>query len=145
VLFGQNGGRTIGSCSTRLRTFLASVGSQGFTATPIAEFSDTPAIARGIGTVPAQLHDGRAPATRLASMPIDDTLQRSMHLPTPAVPGLPGPFAAPPHDAPVLDAPMLASLANVFDVRQNGQALLAAAGGLALALLGLRTIVASRS
>jgi hypothetical protein len=145
VLFGQNGGRTIGSCSTRLRTFLASVGSQGFTATPIAEFSDTPAIARGIGAVPAQLHDGHAPATRLASMPVDDTLQRSMHLPTPAVPGLPGPFASPTRDAPVLDAPMLASLANVFDVRQNGQALLAAAGGLALALLGLRTIIASRS
>lgn len=49
VLFGESDGRTIGSCSTRVKTFLAAVGSRGFVPTPIAEFSDTPAIARGIG------------------------------------------------------------------------------------------------
>ena len=49
VLFGQSDGRTIGSCSTRVRTFLATVGSGGFVATPIAEFSDARAIDRGIG------------------------------------------------------------------------------------------------
>jgi hypothetical protein len=146
VLFGQNGGRTIGSCSTRLRTFLASVGSQGFTATPIAEFSDAPALARGIGPVPAQLHAGNQAPTRLASMPADDMRERSMHVPATGVDGLPTSFASPAFQPSViLDGPTLASLADVFDIYKNGRTLLAAAGGLALAFVGLRTIFASRS
>ena len=41
VLFGQTSGRTIGACSTRLRAFLASVGSDGFSP------SDQAALAAG--------------------------------------------------------------------------------------------------
>jgi hypothetical protein len=68
ILFGQAEGRTIGSCSVRLRSFLATVGSNGFTAMPVAEFSDGPALARGIG-VPA------GPPERIAVA--SDALQRS--------------------------------------------------------------------
>ncbi|MBM4023779.1 MAG: trypsin-like peptidase domain-containing protein, partial [Planctomycetes bacterium] len=53
VLFGQNNGRTIGSCTTRVRAFLAAVGSSGFVARPIAEFSDARAVDRGIGLAAA--------------------------------------------------------------------------------------------
>lgn len=150
VLFGQNEGRTIGSCSTRLRTFLASVGSQGFTPTPIAEFSDTPALARGIAAVPVQLERSALPqaggVTRLASMPGDEALPRSMHLPATDVAGLPAAFPSPEHAQPMPAADVQrGSLADVFDIYHNGRQLLAAAGGLALAILGLRTIFASRS
>jgi len=145
VLFGQNEGRTIGSCSTRLRAFLASVGSKGFVATPIAEFSDTPALARGIGAVPAQLHHGGTPVTTLASMPVDDTLQRSMHLPAAGIPNLPAGFPDPSMTASAQpSAPHLGTLADMLDIYHNGRMLLAAAGGVALAILGLRTIIASR-
>jgi len=85
VLFGQNSGRTIGSCSTRVRTFLASVGSSGFTPTPIAEFSDVRAIDRGLA---ASEGGGRL---RMAAATRDDgTLERSTHV---AASGPAGPLA----------------------------------------------------
>jgi len=127
VLFGQNDGRTIGSCSPRLRTFLASVGSSGFQALPIAEFSQQPAIDRGLGT-PA-----RPMPTRMASA-IDadmaDVVQRSTHVAAPQ----PSPNYIPAE--PTLD--------ELLDVRQNVQATLTTAGGLALGVLGLRTIFGGR-
>ena len=149
VLFGQNEGRTIGSCSTRLRTFLASVGSRGFTPTPIAEFSDTPALARGISAMPVQFERAETSTpgdavTRLGAMPGEDALPRSMHLPATDVSGLPAAFSHPPIPAAMADL-QVGSLADVFDIYHNGRQLLAAAGGLALALLGVRTILASRS
>lgn len=75
ILFGQAEGRTIGSCSTRVRIFLTTVGSRGFTPLPIAERSDTPAIARGLGA-PAEV-----PPARLASS--ETPIERSTHVAVP--------------------------------------------------------------
>ncbi len=151
VLFGQSEGRTIGSCSTRVRTFLASVGSQGFTAIPLAAFSNTSALDSGVGM------SASAP-TRLTAAALDSPVQRSMHVegpapPEPSVFNSLGVFAGMPLDsgtagtsggiAATARAPV--RLAEVFDIFTNGRALLVAAGGLALALLGLRTICVGRS
>ena len=125
VLFGQNDGRTIGSCTTRLRAFLAEVGSSGFQALPIAEFSDRPAIDRSLGT-PTRL----APA-QLASAAESDTIQRSAHV-------------AEPQPAPGY-TPREPTLEELLDVRTHGQAMLSTAGGAALAILGLRTIFGGRT
>ena len=170
VLFGQTSGRTVGSCSTRLRTFLASVGSQGFTPTPIAEFSAARAIDRGVGT------PDQSPRLRMAAATIDGPVPRSSHqaAPTPGAvvaafpspPGLgqgygqgygpgqgpgqgPGAAFAPPDSQSgfavshaVLPSP--AELAAIFDVNTNGRAMLSAAGGVALAVIGLRTMFGGR-
>ena len=125
VLFGQNEGRTIGSCSTRLRSFLAAVGSRGFTPTPIAEFSAARALDRGIGTT-------AEPPTRLASMTSDAAVQRSAH-----VAGLPLASAPPLGSGPQAFAQQ-ADLTALLNPLTNGPALLTAAGGLALVVLGLR-------
>ncbi|MFM8986437.1 MAG: serine protease [Planctomycetia bacterium] len=136
VLFGQNEGRTIGSCATRLRTFLAAAGSRGFTPTPIAEFSDARAVDRAIGQ-PVQ------PPVQLASA-VDGSIQRSTYVPgaLPALqPGMPSaPFAvgAPP------SGDLWAAVRPVLDPFANGPALLATAGGLALVFLGLRTMFGGR-
>ena len=124
VLFGQNDGRTIGSCTTRLRAFLAEVGSSGFQALPIAEFSARPAIARSLGT-PA-----RPVPARLASATDAEVMQRSTHLAEPQ--------PEPGH------SPREPSLEELLDVRTNGQAMLTTAGGAALVILGLRTIFGGR-
>jgi len=123
VLFGQNDGRTIGSCTTRLRAFLAEVGSSGFQALPIAEFSAEPAIERALGT-PAP-----TPA-RLASATDAEILHRSAHVAEPQ----PTPGYTPPEP----------TLEQLLDVRTNGQTMLTAAGGVALVILGLRTIFGGR-
>lgn len=124
VLFGQNDGRTIGSCTTRLRAFLGDVGSSGFQALPIAEFSDQPAIDRSLGTPAPQ-----TPA-RLASATDAEILHRSAHVAEPQ----PTPGYAPPEP----------TLEQLLDVRTNGQTMLTAAGGVALVILGLRTIFGGR-
>ena len=124
VLFGQNEGRTIGSCSTRLRAFLAEVGSSGFQALPIAEFSDRPALDRGLGT-PA-----RPAPTRLASATDSDVVTRSTHV------AAPQPVAG--------REPRAESLDDLLDVRTNGEAMLTTAGGAALVILGLRTMFGGR-
>jgi hypothetical protein len=83
VLFGQNSGRTIGSCSTRVRTFLASVGSSGFTPTPIAEFSDVRAIDRGLAASEGGGRVRMAAATREDGGIREGTLERSTHVAAP--------------------------------------------------------------
>ncbi|MFM8496767.1 MAG: serine protease [Planctomycetia bacterium] len=123
VLFGQNDGRTIGSCTTRLRAFLADVGSSGFQALPIAEFSAEPAIDRSLGTP--------APPTRLASATDAEIIHRSAHVAEPQPPA----GYAPPEP----------TLEQLLDVRTNGQTMLTAAGGVALVILGLRTIFGGRT
>ena len=148
VLFGQNEGRTIGSCSTRVRTFLASVGSGGFTPTPIAEFSDARAIDRGIGNVP--------PPDRIAVTPVSDTIQRSTYVAaasppllaatTPAMNGPPPgwPMAT---AAPVVEASPFAGIGLprwLPDPYVHRAMLLSAAGGLALVVLGLKTLFGGR-
>jgi hypothetical protein len=196
VLFGQSSGRTIGSCSTRVKTFLASVGSRGFTPTPIAEFSAARAVDRSPG------EPDRAARTRIAQVSDDGPLTRSSHVAgrpaagampplfVPAAPVAGAPFAPPaqpgaaapqafPQFAPApvgeqpfpqepsfgppafptaADAPQPpggmretdailpspADLAAVLDVRTNGQALLSAGGGVAMMMLGLRTMFGGR-
>ena len=147
VLFGQNNGRTIGSCSSRVRAFLATAGSQGFTPTPIAEFSAARAVDRGLGTA-------IDPDARLASVAIDGSVQRSSHVAAPvAVPvaamlpqeggAAPAPAAAGPV-VPVAPARPESTIRELLDVRNNGTAMLTAAGGLALVVLGLRTVFGGR-
>ena len=146
VLFGQSEGRTIGSCSTRVKTFLASVGSTGFTPRPGAVAAAGPT--QPARFVPTQL---QPPPTRLAATPLDEPLQRSMHL---AGYGMPAPTTGLP-EAPVGMMPFQAAagaaspaadiVAYLTDFERNGQTLLAAAGGLALVILGLRMVIASRA
>jgi hypothetical protein len=135
VLFGQNEGRTIGSCASRLRTFLASAGSRGFTPSPLAEFSDARAVDRAAGT-PVQA------AVQLASA-ADGAVQRSTHVPgtAPMLPTGPSPVFAT-GAAPAGD--LWTALRPHLDPFTNGPALLSAAGGLALVFLGLRTMFGGR-
>jgi hypothetical protein len=177
VLFGQAEGRTIGSVCTRVRAFLAEVGSQGFTPTPLAEFSVARAVDRSVGTAAtadARLADGAsdAPLRRsihVAGMPVAGMPAATM--PGVGWPGTPGLIAVtagppPPGDAgpPPGPATSLAGLAAVGEASRgesstgvsadiaellnplhNGSALLATAGGLALFVLGLRTIFGART
>ncbi|MEI6367445.1 MAG: serine protease [Planctomycetota bacterium] len=137
VLFGQNDGRTIGSCSTRVRTFLASVGSKGFVPTPIGEFSDASVLARGVGT-PALL--GRS---RLASAS-DETVQRSSHVAAPPIGAFPAADSQGNEQSLAPSPPSAHTLEDVLDLYKSGRTLLIALGGLALVALGLRTIFAGR-
>jgi S1-C subfamily serine protease len=146
VLFGQSEGRTIGSCSTRVRTFLASVGSSGFTPPPGE-------LAAAAAMPPAAMMpvDIQKPPPRLAAAPLEEPLQRSVHV---TGYGMPSPTSGLP-TAPVGMMPFQASaetgdiaaavVAYVTDFERNGQTLLAAAGGLALVIVGLRMIIASRA
>jgi hypothetical protein len=147
VLFGQTEGRTIGSCSTRVQAFLAAVGSSGFVPTPIAEFSDARAIDRGVG---------------LASTPIEriaDAGDLPVHRSTQvdATPTLPTSW--PPTDGPSGPAPAAALGGAVAGPAEamlpawaswpgggssSGPDFLAAAGGLALVVLGLRVLLGGR-
>jgi hypothetical protein len=134
ILFGQNDGRTIGSCSTRVHAFLESVGSRGFTPTPIAEFSSARALDRGLGTA-------AEPAARLATATGDGPLQRSVHVPVLPVASGPPPLGTVPVAGGADESGRLAELLNPF---LNGPALLATAGGLALVVLGLRVTFGGR-
>jgi len=140
VLFGQSDGRTIGSCSTRLRTFLAAVGSRGFVPTPIAEFSDARAIDRGIGREAAS-------PPRLADSGDGQPLRRSAHVESapvlPAAAPTPGgaqPGGSRPPAGPAAPHSWEAWLGG----DERGPDLLAAAGGLALVVLGLRVLLGGR-
>jgi S1-C subfamily serine protease len=93
VLFGQNSGRTIGSCSTRLRTFLASVGSSGFTPAAAAAYSGARAMELG----PAEAE--QASRIRMAAA----TLPGPGQLVPPSPPAAPAAITAlqpPPADGP---------------------------------------------
>jgi hypothetical protein len=163
VLFGQNGGRTIGSCSTRLRTFLASVGSSGFDPTLVSIAADQA----------APVHDAQRPDPRMrmaaaaiggvaqadAPIAIGDLPPVPSSLPPPPAP-LGGPYAAPPghpvaaggHAPPwsggalpsSLRMPSLEEITAALDPRTNGPALLSAAGGSALVVLGFKTLFGGR-
>jgi len=151
VLFGQNEGRTIGSCSTRVRTFLAAVGSRGFVPTPIAEFSDARAIDRGIGlaatpvaaTVERIADSGGGPVQRSTQVELTAELP-------PARP--PVEVALRPDDAGPAGPVGLQAAAGVglpdwaawAGGGGSGPDFLAAAGGLALIVLGLRVVFGGR-
>jgi hypothetical protein len=61
----------------------------------------------------------------------------------PAFGGMPPP-QQPAWSAPAVSLPTPAELSAIFDVSTNGRAMLSAAGGLALAVLGLRTLFGRR-
>jgi len=141
VLFGQAEGRTIGSCSSRVRAFLASAGSRGYApAVPVAPV----AYAAARATEPDAAESEAAPVV-LANAAAAESIQRAMHLPVPVV--------APPHlpAAPAVDswgdfaeAAGPAALRMVRAAAADGQTLLTAAGGLALVAIGLRVIFGGR-
>jgi len=161
LLFGQNDGRTIGSCSSRVRAFLASAGSSGFTPTPIAEFSAARALDRGLGTE-------AEPRPRLAAVDADATIQRSTHVAAPLIAQTPLPagHAMPPSAFAMPQATMPASqyggrvtvgsmppvqppsatarIAELLDPFAHGSTLLATSGGLALVVLGMRIMFGGR-
>jgi hypothetical protein len=149
VLFGEGEGRTVGSCVSRLRVFLASVGSDGYepvtqpvattraATQPIAAAASQPSEAassvssssRGPRVLPAGVSLGRSPVagpTQATPPPADATVTAS-----------PGWLAA---GEIAIPAEVLAH----FNVFTNGQNLLTAAGGLSLVLIGLRLILKSR-
>ena len=171
VLFGQNSGRTIGSCSTRLRTFLASLGSSGFTPAAAAAYS----AARAMDVGPAEAE--QASRIRMAAATIQGPGQQVPPSPSaaPSSSSAPGAISAalqpPPADGPygamppeashrafgsplppaqpawspsAISLPTMDELSAIFDVTTNGQAMLSAAGGLALTVLGLRTLFGGR-
>jgi len=151
VLFGQSDGRTIGSCSTRVQTFLASVGSRGFVPTPIAEFSDARAIDRGIGLAASPA--GRA-VERIADsggnpVPRSAQVEFTADLPpawSPAEVALRPDAAGIPagHGQPVTAGFSLPAWATWPTGGGSGPDVLAAAGGLALIVLGLRVLFGGR-
>ena len=171
VLFGQNSGRTIGSCSTRLRTFLASVGSSGFTPEAAAALTAARAIEQGQTQTQGQGGADQSARFRMAAATIDGAGPQSAAGFNPASganaaalqspPGN-GPYGAMPANAhqpafgsqpppkhpawaaPTISLPTAAELAAIFDVSTNGRAMLSATGGLALVVLGVRTLYGGR-
>ena len=144
VLFGQNNGHTIGSCSTRLRVFLASVGSSGFTPAAAAAHAD----ARAMDQMPTGAE--QATRIRMAAATIHSPDQQSQPVPF-AVSGAvtaalqpPPPPAQPSSSPSAISLPTADELSAIFDVTTNGQAMLSATGGLALTILGLRTLFGGR-
>jgi hypothetical protein len=145
VLFGQNNGHTIGSCSTRLRTFLATAGSSGFTAAAAAAYADARAIDQGRQAAE------QAPRIRMAAAAIDRLAQQPPIGTAPSGEAFAPTLQPPPAfdgqaagGMPGSGFPTLEQLAPVFDVATNGQAMLSAAGGLALVVLGFRTLFGGR-
>jgi hypothetical protein len=151
VLFGQSDGRTIGSCSTRVKTFLAAVGSHGFVPTPIAEFSDARAIDRGIGLAAAPLGPsaGRIADSGGGPVPRSAQVESTPELP----PARPPVEVAMRPDAgglpmggqqPAAAGFTLPAWANWPVNGGSGPDFLATAGGLALIVLGLRVLFGGR-
>lgn len=137
VLFGQAEGRTMGSCSSRVRAFLASAGSTGFM--PGAAAGDAPTRPVDLASTPAEA------VAALATTPVDDSFRRAMHVPGPVVapPNLPPP---PPVDswAGFAEAAGPLAMRLVKAAASDGQMLITAAGGLALVALGVRVIFGRR-
>ena len=146
VLFGQTEGRTIGSCSTRVKAFLAAVGSSGFVPTPIAEFSDARAIDRGIGLATAPIDRiadaGDLPVHRSTQVDAAPTLPPSRP-PFDVAVGADAAAPAAPVAAPT-EVTLPAWAAWLRGGSPSRPDFLAAAGGLALVVLGLRVLLGGR-
>ena len=159
VLFGQTEGRTVGSCSTRLRAFLAGVGSQGFSAAPLALASRQQPVAGGPVSPPRPESTQLTAAIQAHSEPPQPPAETPAEpVPAPALPpdppGLPAALqrrgqvavGQPQPPVPAAAAPAFPlrptgdSLEEVFDISTNGRALLAALGGIVLACFGLRAV-----
>ena len=199
ILFGQAQGRTIGACSTRVRAFLATVGSQGVSPEAAAAIAaagkgvpqpgTAPLRANGEGVVPplpstamvASIPRGTPTAgivpehdpARLAAEPpspvqpsasgdaspssastgptADAPVRGSTGVPVPvpaATSGEPIPAAIGPPPAAWGDLPegrpVGRTVGEILDVRSNGRAILVAAGGVVLAVAGLKTVFGGR-
>lgn len=162
ILFGRADGRTIGACSTRVRTFLASVGSRGVS--PGEEVSraagpsppppaalvrqpDPPGAAAG-PEITAPLAAGPMPA--IPEPPsADEVAPGPLPSPVPAAtaPGpAPTPLGAPPPawgDLPE-GRPVGGTVEELLDPRRNARALVVAAAGVLLTIVGLKTIFGGR-
>jgi len=161
VLFGQNGGRTIGSCSTRLRAFLTSVGSSGFDPASVSSPTDQAAA----GRVPPA-GDSRL---RMAAASIGGAGESAPPMAGVALTPAPMPLAPPPPGGPYtaqpgepnaagghasawpgaeptsgLLMPSIEEITTALDPRTNGTTLLSAAGGGALVVLGFRMLFGGR-
>jgi hypothetical protein len=146
VLFGEGEGRTVGSCVSRLRVFLASVGSDGFepAAAQLAE-ATTPAQ-------PRVTSQPQAAATRPLArrgpqvQPAGVSLGRSVAQPQspPQSPAEPLATDASPGWLATGEIAIPGDVLAHFNVFTNGQNLLTAAGGFALVLIGLGLIWKSR-
>ena len=143
VLFGQNEGRTLGSCSTRLRSFLATAGSTGFTAASLTTVTAPPADRPAV--VDASIGSAAAPAAPAATA-VAVGPPPVVASTVPAGVAAPAGFVSPAGFAPVEPAFVAppGDITALLDIRRNSSAILACAGGLALALLGLRTIFGGR-
>lgn len=158
ILFGRADGRTIGACSTRVRTFLSSVGSRGVSAGEAVPLAGAPppmpvALARppdrsggpsAGGTVETPSDAGLPDRTPAGAIPAGPQ-------PTP-VPAATAPGPAPPPLEPPPPSwgdlpegrPVGRSVEELLDPRVNGRAMIVAAAGVLLAIVGLKTIFGGR-
>jgi len=192
ILFGQAQGRTIGACSTRVQTFLASVGSRGITPDIAASLQAAVAAERpaggGTGQASALVTTAPSPSppgpgdsgaidpmktaavpTNIVRVGSQDHSPSAPLPPTSEAPGPPSPAAgfdaAPtPVPAAMSTATLPASIAppppawgtlpegrpvgrsvdELLDIRTNGRAIVVAAGGAVLTLVGLKTVLGGR-
>ncbi len=198
ILFGQAQGHTIGACSTRVRTFLAGIGSKGLTPEMAAALGASAADRRDLlgpgamtpadaGTgqgggiavaspvdsipnpsvsaipppsrIPVAIGSGSAEASPALAVP--EALELTEPTPAPRLPDSFPPTPVPPFTSTAgvtmtIDPPPRAwgdlpegrpvgrTLDELLDVHTNGQAMLVAAGGVTLAVFGLRTVFGGR-
>lgn len=196
ILFGRAEGRTIGACSTRVRTFLATLGSRGMTAEEVAALaavaSGAAPAAAGQGAATGQTvatpfpggvplppppmpeagglpESGLPPPPTEAATGVGDRLAsiaRGSAVAAESPPAEAGPPPAPQPVPPATSAslppapleppppawgdlpegrPVGRTLDELLDVRTNGRAMVVAAGGAILALVGLRTVFGGRA
>jgi S1-C subfamily serine protease len=200
ILFGQAQGHTIGACSTRVQTFLASVGSKGLTPEMAASLraslpADPGTVGAGgdagLAAAPAGMPAATVPPTLPLSLPPEPESEPSPPVfaaaigmapretsafPAPpslsstaSVPATP-PSGDPSNFLPELVPPVTSTamvpatipppppawgelpegrpvgrtLDELLNVRTNGRAILVAAGGAALTLFGLKTVLGGR-
>ena len=194
ILFGQAQGRTIGACSTRVRAFLATVGSHGITpeaaaamaaatgrslpqadatgpavagAAPLAPPPPAESVASmpresppaAIAMAPEQAPLASQPASSTPAVAVAATIPAGpaapASAPLPAAPAAPEPVPVATSGEPVPASigpppsawgdlpegrPVGHSFEELLDLRRNGQAMLVAAGGVVLAVAGLKTV-----
>ncbi len=146
VLFGEGDGRTVGSCASRLRVFLATVGSDGFEPAPYSVAANTT----------HQIQKQPMPSTG-QTMPAGQTSQQRPRMYPTAVSSPPQPMPQmvampyqPMSQQPTVPWSLLGDLhisdavKAHFNIFTNTKALLTALGGLSLVLYGLRLIWRSR-
>ncbi len=146
VLFGEGNGRTVGSCASRLRVFMASVGSDGFEATPSSVAAHT---THQIQKQPMQSTERAMPPVQASSRSprMYPTAVSSPVQPMPQTVAMPYQSISQQPAAPwslLGDFQMSDAVKAHFNIFTNTKALLTAVAGMSLVLFGLRLIVRSR-